>query len=141
MIGYGKRVLVVDDTDMMRLLLAEVLGQEGFAVVQVCDGVQALREMQRRHFDVVVTDYHIPRLDGLELLRQSQMAWPEIPVIFFSEIEWDKSDLAEAGGAFAWVRKSSDAGVLVSMLGLAVAQGVEQGMEWGSQHVMERVGA
>ena len=137
MIGYGKRALVVDDTETMRLLLAEVLGQEGFAVAQACDGVQALYEMQQRHFDVVVTDYHMPRLDGLDLLRQSQVAWPEIPVILFSEIEWDKSDLAEARGAFAWIRKSSDPGVLLSMLALAV----EHGVEWESQHAMERVGA
>jgi CheY-like chemotaxis protein len=60
MIGYGKRALVVDDTETMRLLLAEVLGQEGFAVVQACEGVQALCEMQRRHFDVVITDFHMP---------------------------------------------------------------------------------
>jgi two-component system chemotaxis response regulator CheY len=137
MIGYGKRALVVDDTETMRLLIAEVLGRDGFVVVQACDGVQALCEMQQRHFDVVVTDYHMPRLDGLGLLRQSQMAWPEIPVILFSEIEWDKSDLAEARGAVAWVRKSSNPGVLLSVLGLAVGQGVER----ESQHAMERVGA
>jgi CheY-like chemotaxis protein len=124
MIGYGKRALVVDDTETMRLLLAEVLGQQGFAVAQACDGVQALCEMQQHHFDVVVTDYHMPRLDGLDLLRQSQMAWPEIPVILFSEIEWDKSDLVEARGAFAWIRKSSDPGVLLSMLGCGAERGV-----------------
>jgi len=137
MIGYGKRALVLDDTETMRLLLAEVLGQQGFAVAQACDGVQALCEMQQHHFDVVVTDYHMPRLDGLDLFRQSQMAWPEIPVILFSEIEWGKSDLVEARGAFAWIRKSSDPGVLLSMLAWAV----EQGVEWESQHAMEQVGA
>jgi two-component system chemotaxis response regulator CheY len=138
MISYGKRALVVDDTETMRLLLAEVLGQQGLSVAQACcDGVQALCEMQQRHFDVVVTDYHMPRLDGLDLLRQSQMAWPEIPVISFSEIEWDRSELAEARGAFARIRKSSDPGVLLSML----ARAVEQGLERESRHVMERVGA
>jgi len=79
----------------------------------------------------------MPRLDGLDLLRQSQMAWPEIPVILFSEIEWDKSDLVEARGAFAWIRKSSDPGVFLSMLAWAV----EQGVEWESQHAIEQVGA
>ena len=85
MIGSGKCVLVVNEMESMRLFLAEMLGQQGFAVVQACDGVQALAEMQQRHVDVVVTDYHMPRLTGLDLLRQSQMVWPEIPVIFFSE--------------------------------------------------------
>ena len=122
MIGEGKRVLVVDDMETKRLLLAEVLGQKGFTVVQACDGAQALREMHQRHFDVVVTDDHMPCLDGLGLIRQSQMAWPEVPVILFSGIERDKKNPPEARKAFAWVRKSSDPGVLLSMLALAVEQ-------------------
>jgi DNA-binding NarL/FixJ family response regulator len=93
--------------------------------------------MEQRHVDVVVTDYHMPRLTGLDLLRQSQMVWPEIPVIFFSELEWDTSELTEARGAFAWIRQSSDPGILLSMLALVVAQG----MEWEPRHPMEWVGA
>jgi hypothetical protein len=42
-----------------------------------------------------------------------------------------------ANGAFAWIRKSSNPGVHVTMLALAV----EQGVEWESQHAMEQVGA
>ena len=106
-------------------------------MVQACDGVQALGEMQQRHVDVVVTDYQLPRLTGLDLLRQSQMAWPEIPVIFFSDLEWEKNDLTEARGAFAWVRQSSDPGILLSMLALAMEQGVEREL----QHQREWVGA
>lgn len=137
MIGFGKRVLVVNEMETMRRLLAEVLEQQGFTVVQASDGVQALCEMERRHVDVVVTDYHMPRLNGLDLLRQSQMVWPEIPVILFSELEWDTSDLTEARGAFAWIRQSSDPGILLSMLPLALAQGVE----WEPRHPLEWVGA
>lgn len=137
MIGYGKRVLVVDEMETMRRLLAEVLEQQGFTVVRASDGMQALCEMQRRHVDMVVTDYHMPRLNGLDLLRQAQMVWPEIPVILFSELEWNTSDLTEARGAFAWIRHSSDPGILLSMLALALAQG----MEWEPRHPMEWVGA
>lgn len=134
MIGYGKRVLLVDDMETVRQSLAHVLEEEGFIVVQTQDGVQALSEMHLRHFDAVVTDYRIPRLNGLDLLRQCRMAWPTTPVIIFSELERDKEDLAKARGAFAWIRKSSDPGVVLSMLALAV----EQGVEWEAR---ERVGA
>lgn len=137
MIGYGRRVLLVDDMETERQSLAQVLEEEGFVVVQAQDGFQALCEMQLRHFDAVITGYRIPRLNGLELLRQCQMGWPKIPVLLFSEIGWEKLDLAEARGAFACVRKSSDPGVLLSMLGLAV----EHGVEWRSMQVTERVGA
>jgi two-component system, chemotaxis family, chemotaxis protein CheY len=137
MIGYGKCLLVVNEMEAMRLFLAEVLEQQGFTVVQARDGVQALCEMQQRHVDVVVTDYHMPRLNGLDLLRQSQMAWPKIPVILFSDLEWEKSELTEARGAFAWVRQASDPDILLSMLALAV----EQGVEWEPRHQREWVGA
>ena len=137
MIGYGKRVLVVNEMAAMRRFLAEVLEQQGFTVVQACDGVQALCEMQQRQVDVVVTDYHMPRLNGLDLLRQSQRVWPEIPVILFSDLEGETNELTEARGAFAWIRKSSDPGILLSMLGLAM----EQGVEGEPRHLREWVGA
>jgi len=135
MIGFGKCVLVVNEMETMRRLLAEVLEQQGLTVVQASDGVQALCEMEQRHVDVVVTDYHMPRLDGLDLLRQSQIVWPEIPVILFSDLEWDTSNLTEARGALAWIRQSSDPGILLSMLALA------QGVEWEPRHQREWVGA
>lgn len=137
MIGYGKRVLLVNEMAAFRMFLAEVLEQQGFTVVQACDGVQALCEMHQRHIDVVVTDNHMPRLNGLDLLQHFQMTWPEIPVIFFSDLEWDTSDLIEARGAFAWIRRSSDPGILLSMLALAVEQGVEREF----RHSTEWVGA
>jgi len=135
MIGFGKCVLVVNEMETMRRLLAEVLEQQGLTVVQASDGVQALGEMEQRHVDVVVTDYHMPRLDGLDLLRQSQIVWPEIPVILFSDLEWDTSNLTEARGALAWIRQSSDPGIFLSMLALA------QGVEWEPRHQREWVGA
>jgi hypothetical protein len=54
------------------------------------------------------------------------MAWPKAPVIQFAEIEWDTCDRAELLGAFAWIRKSSDPGIPLSMLALALEQNVER---------------
>ena len=136
MIGSAKRVLVVNEMKTMRVRSAEVIEQEGFTVARVCDGVQGLYEM-RQHIDVVVTDHHMPRLTGLDLLLQSQMAWPDLRVILFSDIEWEKTELMEAREAFAWVRQSSDPGVLLSMLALAV----EQEVKWKPRHAVEWVGA
>jgi DNA-binding response OmpR family regulator len=136
MISYGKRVLVVDGDERERQETALVLEQAGFAVVQACDGLNALSEMQKRRFDFVVTDCQMPHLNGLDFLAQSRVIWPDTPVIIFSETRY-MSEMAAARGAFAWIRKSSDSSVLLSMLTVAV----EQGVEWESQHAMERVGA
>jgi DNA-binding NtrC family response regulator len=136
MISYGKRVLVVDDDERERQETALMLDQAGFTVVQVCDGLYALSEMQKRRFDVVVTDCHMPHLNGLDFLAQSRVIWPDTPVIIFSETRY-MSEMAAARGAFAWVRKSSDFSILLSMLAVAM----EQGVEWESWHAMQRAGA
>jgi len=66
--GYGKRVLVVDDDHHARFLIGALLDYAGYTVVPACDGLAALNELSKRHFDVVVTDFHMPVLSGIELL-------------------------------------------------------------------------
>ena len=135
MIGDKKSVLVVDDDEREGQETTLVLEQAGFTVVQACDGLNALSEMQQHHFDAVVTGFHMPHLNGLELLAQSRVTWPDTLVIIVSKPQWDMSDMATAHGVFAWIRKSSSPGVLVSMLALAVGQGVE----WDFTHEIQRV--
>jgi DNA-binding NtrC family response regulator len=136
MMSYGKRVLVVDDDERARQETALVLEQAGFAVVQACDGLHALSEMQKRRCDVVVTDCQMPHLNELDFLAQSRMSWPDTPVIIYSETRY-MSEMAATRGAFAWIRKSSDSSVLLSMLAMAM----EPGVEWKSPPAMQRVSA
>ena len=132
-----KCVLVVDDDESERQETVLVLEQARFTVVQASDGLDALDKMQQQHFDAVVTDFHMPHLNGIELLEQSQITWPDIPVIIFSKAQWDMNELATAKGAFAWIRKPSGSDVLVKILVLAVAQSVERDLT----HAIQRVGA
>jgi DNA-binding NtrC family response regulator len=136
MMRYGKRVLVVDDDERARQETALLLEQAGFPVVQACDGLHALSEMQKRRCDVVVTDCQMSHLNGLDFLAQSRMIWPDTPVILYSETRY-MSEMAAARGAFAWIRKSSDSSVLLSVLAMAM----EPGVEWKSTPAMQRVSA
>ena len=136
MMSYGKRVLVVDDDERARQETALLLEQAGFPVVQACDGLHALSEMQKRRCDVVVTDCQMSHLNGLDFLAQSRMIWPDTPVILYSDTRY-MSEMAAARGAFAWIRKSSDSSVLLSVLAMAM----EPGVEWKSTPAMQRVGA
>jgi DNA-binding NtrC family response regulator len=136
MMRDGKRVLVVDDDEGARQETALVLEQAGFPVVQACDGLHALREMQKRRGDVVVTDCPMSHLNGRDFLAQSRRIWPGTPVSLYSETRY-LSDMAAARGAFAWIRQSSDSSILLSVLAVAV----EPGVEWESRHAMQRVGA
>ena len=79
--GYGKRVLVADDDDAVRTLICTILSEAGYNVYEACDGLEAIDSLKKRRYDVLLTDYHMPKMDGLELLDLTQAMWPELPVI------------------------------------------------------------
>ena len=67
--GKGFRVLVADDSSEIREMLFEALCSIECAVTCVKDGLEALRSLQAGPYDLLITDYHMPRLNGLALLR------------------------------------------------------------------------
>jgi CheY-like chemotaxis protein len=79
--GYGKRVLVVEDDDDVRTLINVILTEAGYNVYEACDGLEAIDALKKRRYDVLLTDYHMPKMDGLELLDLTQAMWPNLPVI------------------------------------------------------------
>ncbi|MBX3124232.1 MAG: response regulator [Nitrospira sp.] len=82
--GYGKRVLIADDEESVRRLVAIVLEQAGYTVHAAVDGVEGLGEMKKRRFDAVISDFHMPRLDGEQFLLLCRLMWPDIPVVLLS---------------------------------------------------------
>jgi DNA-binding NtrC family response regulator len=64
------RILVVDDEKIKRLTLADDLATQGHEVVTAADGEEAIEKLEADRFDVVVTDMKMPRIDGIELLKQ-----------------------------------------------------------------------
>ena len=64
------RILVVDDEKIKRVTLADDLATQGHEVITAGNGAEALQELQREWFDVVVTDLKMPKCDGIELLKQ-----------------------------------------------------------------------
>jgi len=68
-LGKVFRVLVADDSSETRELLFEALSSIECIVTCVKDGLEALATLQAEPFDLLITDYQMPRLDGLVLLR------------------------------------------------------------------------
>lgn len=62
-------ILVVDDQPHIVRVLSRALQREGYDVAVAGDGQQALQHLSQRHFDVVMTDYQMPRMDGRELCQ------------------------------------------------------------------------
>src|SRR5262245_16067303 len=65
-------LLLVDDDRQIRQLLSEVASREGFDVLEAADGGVAIEMMQRRHIDLVLLDLHMPRVNGLDVLRHAR---------------------------------------------------------------------
>ncbi len=65
-----RRVLVVDDEESIRTLVASYLRDEGFDVVEASDGPTALRAVRGEQLDLVVLDVRMPGMDGFEVLRE-----------------------------------------------------------------------
>jgi CheY-like chemotaxis protein len=120
--GYGKRVLVVDDDEEARQFLAGLLEQAKYNVHLAGDGLEALHEMKKRHFDAVLTDYYMPRMNGMEFLVLSQVVWPNTPVILLSSDAEDLADHAVERGAFSCVGKPYKTQHVLSVLRSAMQQ-------------------
>lgn len=118
-------ILVVDDDRAVRTMLAGFLKQAGFGVCTADDGVEALDSMKHRHVDAVVTDYQMPRMNGLEFLTFSTLLWPKTPVLVVSGDQSDEiADLVMRRGAFMWLHKPYELSLLLQILRLAVEQSV-----------------
>jgi len=92
------RILVVDDDVAIRAGVRDALTREGHQVVTAPDGQEALELFSEESFDLVVTDFAMPRKDGLELL-QAIRPRSDVPVLFLTVVgdEREKVRVLDAG--------------------------------------------
>jgi len=101
-----RSILIADDEEPIRHVLAVLLSEQGYFVRAVEDGDDALRELAARDYDALVTDVRMPGMDGLSLVRAVQQQAPETTVIVMSA--YGSHDLAlEAmkAGAYDYLGK------------------------------------
>jgi len=79
-----QKVLVVDDQNGIRVLLAEVLGNEGYLTLQASNGKTALEIVKNEAPDLVLLDMKIPGMDGLDILKHIRQINPHIKVIMMT---------------------------------------------------------
>jgi two-component system, NtrC family, response regulator AtoC len=117
------RVLVVDDEQSLRKVLAATLQREGYEVTVCADGEEALSALERDGADVVVTDLVMPKLDGLALLRKVVSRHPDVPVIVITAHgRIDSAVGAMKAGAFDFLAKPFDHGELKAIIAKAARQ-------------------
>jgi DNA-binding NtrC family response regulator len=101
-----KTLLVVDDDSLIRSSLSTVLGLEGYDVLQAASGAEALQVLDQHTPDLVITDFNMPVLNGMQLLREVQTRHPELPVILvtgYGTVE--QAVEAMKAGAYDYVSK------------------------------------
>lgn len=77
-------VLIVEDDSLVRESLSEVLSLEGYAVSSAPDGREGLERLASQPFDVALVDLRLPRLNGLEFLKECRGRFPEMDVIMIT---------------------------------------------------------
>ncbi len=80
------RCLVVDDEPRLRQVLVRLMEADGFACEQAGNGVEALEVLSRGPVTMLLTDLRMPRMDGIELLREVRARYPDTAVILITAV-------------------------------------------------------
>ncbi|RJR40777.1 MAG: response regulator [Desulfobacteraceae bacterium] len=79
--GERKWVLVVDDNKFVREAVSDIVSLLGFNVARASNGREALALFSRRRYELILTDFYMPGMDGFELASQIKRKSPSIPVV------------------------------------------------------------
>jgi CheY-like chemotaxis protein len=111
------RILVVEDDDDMRESLARILEVAGYHVHLTQDGSEAITALETQPFHLVLTDLIMPRMGGLELLREIRRRERDVPVVFLTAFG-KPATFAEAMdlGAVAFITKPFHAYSLLALI-------------------------
>jgi len=115
-----KTILVVDDEEVIREFLTEVLSED-FLVSTATDGDEAIEQLSRKQFDLVITDMKMERVQGEEVVKYTKETYPSSEVIVISGY----SSLYSVGqtinsGAFAFISKPFSIKELMNTVNKAV---------------------
>lgn len=120
------RILIVDDDDALRGAIARFLGRAGYEVEEADNGHAALRTIERKSVDLVVTDINMPEMDGIEIVMALRGRTPPTPVVAMSGGGLLPKQLllgsAEALGAVESIFKPFDLQQLLSTIERVLAQ-------------------
>ncbi len=108
------RVLVVDDSSLVRLYYRSGLEKAGFVVEQAINGIEAMEKVLSQPFDLVIVDVNMPRMDGftfLRSLRSDAVDVATVPALMISTESGlqDISDAKAAGANFYLVKPVTEA--------------------------------
>ena len=78
--------LIVDDEPRLRQVLMHLMRNDGFDCLEATNGEEALGILELQPVNLVLSDLRMPRMDGLELLRQTRARWPDVAVVMITAV-------------------------------------------------------
>src|SRR5919109_3860409 len=104
--GIVEKILIVDDERSMRDVLSIMLKRAGYAVTEAVDGEDAIAQINKEIFDLVITDLKMPKVGGLEVLKAVKEASPETVVLLITAFASTESAVeAMKRGAYDYLTK------------------------------------
>jgi putative two-component system response regulator len=78
--------LIVDDEPRLRQVLMHLMRGDGFSCLEAANGEEAVALLEQYPVNLVMSDLRMPRMDGLELLRQTRARWPDVAVVMITAV-------------------------------------------------------
>jgi CheY-like chemotaxis protein len=101
------RILLVDDNKLGLLARRAVLEDQGYRITTAAEGQEAFEHIKREKFDLIITDYKMPRMNGLELIRRARERSAGTPIILISGYAEALGMTEESTGADVVISKSA----------------------------------
>ncbi len=103
-----KNILILDDSESIREVVIFTLEKSGHNVYAAVDGVDALKYLDGRELDLIITDLYMPNMNGLEFIKEVRNTekYKYTPILYLTtESQQDKKQEAKKAGATGWIVK------------------------------------
>jgi CheY-like chemotaxis protein len=114
-----KAILFVDDHEVLARLSCEILQMQGYRAEYCFNGPDALAKFDHDKFDMVITDYHMDGMNGVELAKQIRQRTPDVPVVIVTGF----ANIEECDAVSAWMEKQDLFPALLDKIKLLIGEG------------------
>jgi two-component system chemotaxis response regulator CheY len=118
-------ILTVDDSASIRQTVKITLASGGHSISEAVDGLDGLQKAGQSSFDLVITDFNMPRMDGLTMVRELRKlpGYVGVPILLLTtESDAGLKQQAKAAGATGWITKPFAADQLTKIVEKVLAQ-------------------
>ncbi len=130
------KVLVVDDERDICRMISNILKEEGYKVDKAYDGEQAIKRVKKKDYNLMLLDYKLPDIDGINVLKEIRRIKPSLKVIMISAYGSPSiKSMAKKLGAYRFLDKPFDLNRLVKIVKDALANPIRSKTSNGTKKV------